>query len=212
MSTWISRTVQAGLAAAVLAGCAGEVDVTRLAPESVLVAEDVVVAGPPGYCVDPGAVRQSGTAAFVLLGSCASLSGGGLSAMPDAPGVLTVLVSPEGAGAPLSAASEAQLVRFFESEDGRTALSADGRAESVEILELRADDGQIYVRARDLSGARPLGVAEDYWRALFDLNGHLVTATVIGFEARPLDAQDGLRTLSALTARLFRENPPSFRE
>ena len=207
MSTWTSRLTVFGAVVA-LAGCGAPVDVARLAPETVLVAENVVVAGPPGYCIDAGAVRETGSAAFVLLGSCASLSGDGIRAMPDAPGVLTVLVSPAGGGAVFSAASEQQLQRFFSSDEGRIALSADGRAESVEVLETRSEGGLLFVRARDLSGERPAGVAEDYWRALLDLNGHLVTATVIGFEARPLEPGDGLRTLAALTERLRRENPP----
>ena len=209
MSTWTCRLVFGAVA---LAGCAAPVDVSRVAPESVLVAENVVVAGPPGYCVDPRALRQTGTAAFVLLGSCASLTDGELTAMPQSPGVLTVLVSPVGPGTALSAVSEAQLLEFFESEAGRASLSANGRADSVEVLETRAGQGQIYVRARDLSGGRPEGVAADYWRALIDLNGHLVTATVIGFEAEPVTAADGLQTLAALTDRLFRENPPSLPE
>src|SRR6056297_132833 len=132
MSTWTSRLTVFGAAVA-LAGCGAPVDVARLAPETVLVAENVVVAGPPGYCIDAGAVRETGSAAFVLLGSCASLSGDGIRAMPDAPGVLTVLVSPAGGGAVFSAASEQQLQRFFSSDEGRIALSADGRAESVEV-------------------------------------------------------------------------------
>lgn len=210
MSTWTFRA--AFLGALGLAGCAADVDVARLAPERVRVSDNVVVAGPPGYCIDPAALVETGAASFVLLGSCASLSRGGLAAMPEAPGVLTVLVSPAGGGAAFSAASEEQLLRFFDSEEGRVAISADGRAESVDVLETRAEGGRIFVRARDLSGRRPAGVAEDYWRALLDLNGHLVTATLIGFEAEPLEPQAGLRTLAALTDRLVRENPPGLPE
>lgn len=206
MSTWISRAAVFGLF--VTAGCGGGVDVARLAPESVVVAQNVRVAGPPGYCVDPAALRETGGASFVLLGSCASLSRGGLSAQPAMPGVLTVLVAGEGGGSALSQASEAQLRRFFESAEGRAALAPDGRAESVEVIETRAEAGQVYVRARDLSGDLPADVTDEYWRALIDLNGRLVTATVIGFEERPLAPQDGLRTLAALTNRLLRDNPP----
>jgi len=208
MSTWISRALAAAL---VLSGCAAPVDVARRAPERVLVADEVIVAGPPGYCIDATAVRETAEAAFVLLGSCAALTGGDMAAMPRSPGVLTVLVSPVGPGSALSAASEDEVVRFFESDEGRAAISADGRAESVDIMETRATAGQVFVRARDLSGTRPEGVAEDYWRALLDLNGRLVTATVIGFEARPLAPEDGLGTLAALTERLLRENPPGLR-
>lgn len=210
MSTWTSRG--ALLALLLAAGCAAPVDVARLAPERVRLAEGIVVAGPPGYCIDPRAVRETGAAAFVLLGSCAALSDGGIAAEPLAPGVLTVLVSPAGGGAAFSASSAAQLRRFFESEAGRASLSAEGRAETVEVLETRAEGGLMFVRARDTSRGRPAGVADDYWRAIFDLNGRLVTATVIGLETRPLASDDGLRTLAELTSRLVRENPPGLPE
>ena len=200
------------VAALGLSACAAPVDVSRLAPESVLLADDVVVAGPPGYCVAPGTVREAEGAAFVVLGSCASLSDGALNAAPAQPGVLTVLVSAPGEGTPLSAASGEELEAFFESDAGRVALSPDGEAETVEVIEAQAGVGQVFVRARDLSGGRPAGIDPEYWRALVDVRGHLVTATLIGFEADPLDPGQGLRTLADLTARLLRENPPSLEE
>ncbi|MEL7105879.1 MAG: hypothetical protein AAGM21_08160 [Pseudomonadota bacterium] len=199
-------------AALALSACAVPVDVSRLAPDSVLLVEDVVVAGPPGYCVAPGTVREADGAAFVVLGSCASLSDGALGAAPAQPGVLTVLVSAAGEGAPLSAASSDDLEAFFESDAGRSALSPDGQAATVEVIEARAGVGQVFVRARDLSGQRPAGIDPEYWRALVDVRGHLVTATLIGFETDPLDPGLGLRTLSDLTDRLLRENPPSLEE
>lgn len=195
-----------------LAACAAPVDVARLAPESVLLADDVVVAGPPGYCVAPNTVREAEGAAFVVLGSCASLSDGAVIARPAQPGVLTVLVSAPGEGAPLSAASGDELEAFFESDAGRVALSPDGQAETVEVIEAQAGTGQVFVRARDLSGQRPTGVDPEYWRALVDVRGHLVTATLLGFENEPLDPGQGLRTLADLTARLLRENPPNLEE
>ncbi|MEM9709224.1 MAG: hypothetical protein AAF871_10570 [Pseudomonadota bacterium] len=170
------------------------------------------MAGPPGYCVDPSGLRETVEATFVLLGSCAVLSEGGLRTAPDQPGVLTVLISAEEDGSSLSVASEDELRSFFDGAEGRAALSPDGRAESILILETRVDDGQVYVRARDMSPLRPDGVDREYWRALFELNGRLVTATLLGFEVDPLEPEEGLETLTALTARLFRENEPGLPE
>ncbi|MEL7026836.1 MAG: hypothetical protein AAGO57_06370 [Pseudomonadota bacterium] len=206
-------TYKVGLAAALALGaCAAAVDVSRIAPDTIRVAENLVVAGPPGYCVDPRTVRETGETAFVILGSCASLSGGQLRSAPDQPGVLTVLISAPGEGLALSAATEDQLQSFFESDAGRMALSTDGVADTVEVIETQAETGQVFVRARDLSGARPTGVDPEYWRALVDVRGHLVTATLIGFESEPLEPVAGRRTIAQLADRLLRENPPDLVE
>lgn len=193
-------------------GCAAPVDVSRISPESVLVGADVVVAGPPGYCVAPQTLRETETASFVVLGSCAALSGGVLQTSPVQSSVLTILVSPPGEGAALSSASEDQLATFFGSDAGKAALSPNGEAEGVEVLDTQTATGQVFVRAKDVSGERPSGVDPEYWRALLDVNGHLVTATLIGFEAEPVAPSVGLQTLSQLALRLLRENPTNLGE
>ncbi len=210
MSTPTFRT--ALLAALGLAACGAPVDVSRLAPESVRLADNVVVAGPPGYCVAPETLRETSTATFVVLGSCAALTDGALEQAPVQAGVLTVLVSQPGEGAALSEATDDQLADFFTSDAGKVALSSTGEPDGVEVIETQAEDGQVFVRAKDLSDARPAGVDPEYWRALLEVRGHLVTATLIGFEADPVEPSQGLRTLSQLTDRLLRENPPSLDE
>ncbi len=210
MSTRTSSGTFAALLA--LAACAAPVEVSRVVPDSVIVADRVVVAGPPGYCVDTSKVRETGQAAFVLLGSCASLTEGERFEEPSQPGVLTVLVSGPGEGEALSLASDEQLESFFNSTQGRAALSADGQPDMVEVLETQAEAGQIFVRARDLSQTRPAGVDSEYWRALVDVRGHLVTATLIGFEDEPLEPSAGLLTMTQLTDRLLRDNPRGLEE
>ncbi|MGB8623034.1 MAG: hypothetical protein WCD16_09460, partial [Paracoccaceae bacterium] len=80
MSTWIfdRRAALAGLAAlALLGGClaTGPFSYSSRVPEKIAVAGGaVVVAGPPGYCVDTRATRDRGGTAFALLASCAAIS------------------------------------------------------------------------------------------------------------------------------------------
>lgn len=176
---------------------------TRSAPERVLVADrSVIVAGPPGYCIDQGLSRMGDGAAFVLLGSCASIEGSADTPMPRAPAILTVSVS-EAAVAPL----EIEVLRaYLATRDGKAALSRSGDPDSVRILETRTSDGVLYIHARDLSAGVAPGMSDTYWRALFELNGRLVTASVIGLEQRPITPDAGLATLRALTERLRREN------
>lgn len=180
---------------------------TRAAPERVSVADDsVVVAGPPGYCVDRTAMRETAQGAFVLLGSCASLSGDAQRPAPRVPGVLTVSVSGQpGDGAALDAPFP-RLDSFLRSERGRRALSRGGDPSTVEILEIRQVPDALLIHARDSAASEIAGIEDEYWRALLDVNGRMVTVSVTGFEARPMSPDAGRATLEALAERIFREN------
>lgn len=201
MSTWISRST-AGLALAVLTGCSGLVEVSRTAPQSVLVAGDsVVISGPPGYCIDQSAIRDENDGAFVLLGSCASIARDASQPHPSAPGLLTVTVSNGVISNGNVIAFLEDLSAFFETDDGRAALSRNGSAASVDLLETRIQDDVLYLHARDSSGTA-LGVADEYWRALFGVRDRLLTVTVIAYSSAPLTEDDGVSTLDAFTSRI----------
>ncbi len=205
MSTWISK-VGPGLAVLVLTGCSGLVDVGRAAPQTVSVAgNSVVISGPPGYCVDRSAVRDDQDGAFVLLGSCASISRDASRPHPEAPGLLTVTVSNGVIDSGNATGFLEDLAAFFRTDDGRAALSRDGNAESVDLLETRIEDGILYLHATDSSG-QALGVADEYWRALFGVRDRLLTVTVVAYSSSPLTAGDGVSTLDAFTARIRRDN------
>jgi hypothetical protein len=205
MSTWISRA-GAGLAALALTGCSGFVDVGRAAPQTVSVAGDsVVISGPPGYCVDRSAVRDDLDGAFVLLGSCASISRDASRPHPEAPGLLTVTVSNGIIDNGNTTGFLEDLAAFFKTDDGRSALSRDGTAASVELVETRIEDDILYLHAKDSSG-QALGVADEYWRALFGVRDRLLTVTVVAYSSSPLTEVDGVSTLDAFTNRIRRDN------
>ncbi len=206
MFTWISRSALAAGAMA-LAGCAGGFgpEATRAAPEQLLVTGDqIVVAGPPGFCIDPGASRDAGESAFVLLASCASISRDPDGPRPERPGLLTVTVS-AGSGVAYEG-FEAELEAYIRSTEGLALLSRSGDAGSIEILETQIEEGVIYIHARDGSDVARGRLEADYWRAFLGVGDRLVTASVTGFTAAPLSREMGLFLLDSFANRLLSEN------
>ena len=195
-------------AALILAGCAGlDENVTRPAPERVSVADNqVVIAGPAGFCVDPDATRDNGDAAFVLLGNCAAISNAPFRPQPDVAAVLTATVAtPAGPIPDVSAMS-----RYFRSEAGRAALSASGDANSVEILEMRETTRGLYLHARDRDGG-PRSLSADYWRGILKVNDKIVTVALRGLENQSASDAAKFRTLDVFAARILAENRRSQR-
>ncbi|MGC9418127.1 MAG: hypothetical protein ACP5EN_04060 [Rhodovulum sp.] len=223
MPTWISdprragRPVLAGLVALALAGCVGGgpqataglggLLQSRAAPQKVTVADDTVaIAGPRGFCIDRTATRDGGQGAFVLMASCAAISGRRNAPVPATDALLTasVAANPGPGGTPEDRALV--LARFFGTEEGRAALARDGRASSVEVVEMFDRDGLFVLRARDRSAGLGAGLRDDYWRAIFDVNGRIVTASVVGFDDRPISDKAGLAVLRDFAARIRTES------
>ena len=212
MIIWTSnRSLILGLPL-VLAGCLNSQDVTkrdfslnRPVPDTIAVAnQSVVIGGPPGYCIDKGASRLGGDTAFVLLGSCASIARNVSAGAPTIPGILTASVTRDGN---TDVVGPVALERYILSPDGAAALARDGRAGSVEILGTLRENGAVFIQLKDTSPNDTPGLADTYWRALFNLNGRLITASVVSFSDKPLSAQAGADTLRAFLARIRRETP-----
>lgn len=163
---------------------------------------DVVVQGPPGYCVDPDTAEDRRSGAFVMLGNCAVLKGGN---SPDAPGVLTAMVSPP--ADPPQRPSAAQLESFFTSPDGRGVLAHDGRPGSVTILDTEARDDVLYLEIRDQSEGRPAALSDRAWRAVFPLADRLVALSVTAHRERPLASSEAREVLRAFVEAMKRANP-----
>lgn len=215
MSTWTCKTavLAAGL---ILSACApgGEVGLgiggfglSREAPERIRVAgESVVVAGPPGYCVDPSATRDGPGGAFVLMGSCASITRDAQDPRPTIPGLLTVTVSAADAGTLDFETMSQALSDFVRTDAGRAAISRSGRPESVEVLETRVIGGVLFIHARDTTGRAARSIDDEYWRAILGIGDRLVTASVVGFSSAPMSREAGLAVLNAFAETMRREN------
>ena len=194
------------VSALVLAACDGGLGLFGAASRAVQVAQgSITIAGPPGYCVDPSATRETENGAFVLLGSCASIANSARAPSPDIAGALTASVSVEGNGG--VAAALDRLGVFFKSDPGRAALARNGRAVSVTVLSAEISDEVFILKVRDASPNSVSGLAPDYWRALFDLRGRIVTLSVNAFWDKPMSDGVGRATLAEFVARVRAENP-----
>lgn len=201
-STWISRA--AALAALIaLSGCEMFDGLGGRPAERIVVASrEVVVAGPEGYCIDTSLSRVGDPTPFVLMGSCASISGRASDPMPAEPAVLTVAVSRDlGTEIPVEA-----LRAYVETDAGRNALSRTGTEGGTEILELRQADGGLLMHLADGADVRLPEVANTFWRALFSIEGRVFTASVMPLYDRPLSNEAGFSTLRELARRLRVEN------
>ena len=215
MFTWICRTFVWFFIVIGLAGCLEGPAVTKkdstyaFGMRTIAVAGDsIVIGGPRGYCVDKSSSRLRGQTAFVLLGGCAVLSGDDHDEVPTFPGILTASVDQRGFGTATPETLD-KLAKFVTTTDGRAVLARDGRAESVNVLGVLRDNSAVLIHLQDESGFQIPGIEATYWRGLFELNGRLITASVLGFKDHPLPAREGLTTLQAFLARIRKETPSS---
>lgn len=201
----ISKVIYFYVLALVLAGCQG-IALGSRPTESVSLADGAItISGPQGYCIDRRLSRLRGES-FVVLGSCAALSRGA-EGPAGIPGVLTATVS---ANATPALPSSEVLENFLRSPAGLAAVSRSSQAGTVEIQEAETSDGILFLTIHDSAPARE-GAAVDpvYWRAIFELNGRLVTATVMSFTDRPLGPDAGRGLLSRFVAELKTTNTAS---
>lgn len=214
MSIWIFRIAAIfGLGLLALPGCLKTPDVARAgigfarsAPQSIAVAQSsVVIAGPPGYCIDKSGSRLSGENVFVLLGSCAAIARTSDAGTPHRHGLLTASVTREPTDGPGVLADIVALERYIASPAGRAALARDMKPDSVEILATMRDKDALLIRLRDSSQGDISGMDHTYWRGLTDLNGRLVAVSVVSFADRPLGKDEGLATLRTFLARIRAE-------
>lgn len=196
MCIWTSKVWIAALSLT-LAGCGGGggAGLTSLvsraaAPEAqssvAVAANDVVIAGPSGFCVDPDSSQTSAAVPFVMLGNCATISGNSRAQQPDVKAVLTASVGPPDSGASITGASDA-MDRYFRSDEGRRTLSRDGNAATVQVLDSFEEAGVFYLRSSDSSAGPLPDVAAEQWRAYLEVNGRLVSAAVLGFKDAPME-------------------------
>ena len=214
MFTWIfniKRALAGVTLLALVSGCSETLPtgfaVTRKAPEKMSVAGNtVVIGGPKGYCVDRGVSRDSAENAFVLLASCAAISGDEAAERPRVPTVLAVSVFEQSEGGLAVKDQADRLAGFFESSEGRAVLARDGRAESVQVVDTFLRNGAFVIHARDNSEDAGTGLGQEHWRAIFDVNGHIVSASVLALRDRPISGNTGATILEYLVTRIRAES------
>lgn len=199
--------VLAGCEAALSAGGSGSARSAKSAPARMVVADGaLVIAGPAGYCVDTTASHDGAGGAFVLLGSCASLSGSAASRTPANPAILTASVFAGSGDDAAFAASFPAMARFLSSDAGRAALSRSGQAQSVVIAQITSANAVMLIRASDRAPAKGQDVEAEYWRALMSVKGQIVTLSVLGLRDLPLNAEVKRQLLEAFVAKVRAAN------
>lgn len=200
------------LAGLVLAGCADGLqgglfarrdDGPRAPAEVRVMSNSFTIAGPKGFCIDNGGTRESDDGAFAVLGSCAVISGNPHDAKPRHPAMLTASVVPTDAA--LDDIALDRMAAFFSTEAGRVALARSDGAEEVSVIDLERDDGMLLVHAED--GDQAGDVTGDYWRGVFETAGQLVTVTVSGYRAAPLEAATGAGLARSFATAIRKANP-----
>lgn len=216
-SVTLAGRALAFLAVAALSGCVGgfptltevanRVGIGQKAPAMMqLAGGQMVVAGPKGFCVDVEASHEAPEGAFVLMGSCASLSHNFTAARPKKPAILTATVfGGQDADTDISAAFP-EMAKFLSSKPGRAALSRNGRANSVKIIQITSLDGVMYVHASDSAPLQGRDVEAEYWRAIFGLKGKIVTLTVLSLVDLPMDSETKRDLLDQFVAALQAAN------
>ncbi|MCB2135671.1 MAG: hypothetical protein KDE08_06955 [Rhodobacteraceae bacterium] len=167
---------------------------------------EVTVAGPPGYCVDRAASRETTGGAFVLFGSCASLTGSAGAGPAGGPAILTASVLPGETDATALTTQFTATARFFRSPPGRAALSRSGRADDVVVADILSVGDVLYIRLKDTALAAGKPVEPDYWRAVLVVRGHMVSLSVLGPRGKPLTDGAKRRVLDAFVARMRATN------
>lgn len=204
MSTWTfkARSAAGALALAVLAGCLPVAPNSGPPVSRAVLADRVVVQGPDGYCIDKSATRSSRREAFVLLASCAAISGDGTHGAPFTPTLIGVSVrEPEPLETGL-AGHLSRLDRYFQSDVGRAALSLDGDATDVDFVSGGLMDGAYVLHVRIAEKGRVNGVARDQWRAIFAVNGQMVSVSVFALPTVEISTGSGAAILRATVQRI----------
>jgi hypothetical protein len=143
---------------------------------------DVVVAGPPGFCIDQHTGTENRAGAFVILADCGQTDEG-RATIEDVPltAVLVASVTPSGLlGAAEHGASGAfaDLEAFLRSRDGLPSLGKGRDPSAVRIVSSFTRADALYVLVEDSAAPAGAGLSTRFWRAFTEVNGRLASLSV----------------------------------
>ena len=116
-------------------------------------------------------------------------------------------VSGASGGDPIADAFPA-MKAFFRSEEGRAALSRTGDAATVKLLDAGGKGDVFYIHARDRSASFVPVVSDEYWRAIFNVNGRIVSASVMALRDRSMSSDAARLLLDGFVSRIKAANAP----
>ncbi|MDA0221899.1 MAG: hypothetical protein O3A08_02830 [Proteobacteria bacterium] len=157
--------------------------------------KSLVIAGPSGFCMDRSVSQIRADTAFVLLGNCAVVAPQNRGPQPKVKALLTATIAENLQGPVTETATD--MDSFFRSEAGRTALSRASDPGTVRVLDSFESGGTYFLRSTDSSPGIVPDAAADNWRGYFDVDGQLISVSVIGFNSDPITPEASLDTARA---------------
>lgn len=166
-----------------------------------LLGGDVVVRGPEGYCVDQAA--SNARRGFAVLAGCALISDE-MVEMSNLDGLITVQIGAEDTASVTG--NEEAFAAFLATDMGRGLLAFDGGLTSIGDVSTITDEAGVLARFEDTSGPLIEGTTGPQWRGFLDVNGRLVTVSVLSFDRNTLSRSEGERLLVVAMAELAEVN------
>lgn len=151
----------------------------------------VTAAAPSGYCFAPKTGVRGEDTAVLLVGRCRA-------GTETEPAVLTYSFGGASTGLALRTDPEATAA-YLRSDAARAALSRSGRGEDLKVVEIRDRDGAFLLRVQDRE-------AGEYWRAMMEIRGRLVSISALPPKGAPLEAGKGLAIIGAAVDALVQAN------
>ncbi len=171
---------------------------------------EVVIAGPPGFCVDERLVDEARVGAFVFLSDCAinpDNSGPTIARVPIS-AVLTASVSNKGlpgseSGLPVALS---QLQKFLKTPFGQLTLSKSRNPGTLTVLSIERTDVAVYAFVEDLTQTTRTGESPRFWRAFTEVGGRLVALSATGYSTADPEQARIKRIIEAFVAAMHAAN------
>lgn len=169
---------------------------------------NVIVAPPPGFCIDPETVQDQGDAVFVLIEDCSQVGEApatGEATLINGLVTLSIGAAPLFDGPDRRAGSE-RLETFLRSADGRATVGTGGGPDDITIIESRRFEGSLFMLVEDRSGDAAQILSPRLWRAFTELNDRAAIASLSVFESSAIGDATMLAHLARVVAALKRAN------
>lgn len=164
--------------------------------EATVTRNKVRIIGVEGFCIDPVSTTSTAADAFLVFGNCAAITRNPEQPQPYLRAVATATVTSSGVTGEGAVRPQVEnLMSYFRTASGRTALSRVNTPETVNVLNGFTDDGALFLRVKDVSPTAFEGAEDTYWRAYFDAGNSVVALSVIGFLDNPISSEESLDVL-----------------
>ncbi len=158
----------------------------------------IVVAAPPGFCVDRATIEENPGGVFMFLSDC-HVPEGGTGARTPITAILTATISPTGLPGVEAGLKPAltSLSQFLESPVGLFSMGKSQVEGAVSILEAKQSERALYLLIEDTAFNDNAGASNRFWRAFTEIRGRLVALSVTGYARNDTDEARALRIIRA---------------